>query len=438
MTEQLAALYAKHVATLTEGFGRALEAEGFDAVAIHSGKLVLQSDFDDNYWPMRPVPMFEYWASVPWPDCVVYVPFSGTPRLVVLRESSFWERPREPDWALIQRGLEVVEVNSHAALAEALPVTSRTAFIGAKPEHAAELGIELANPAGLLERLHDLRVIKTPYEVACLAEASRRAARGHEAIARAFFAGERSELRLHLTYLEASGQDDAETPYKNIVALGEAASILHHIFYRDAPAAKSLLVDAGARHRGYNCDITRTHADAAGPFADLVAGMEALQQAIVSEVAVGKPYEQLHDDAHRHLAKLLVESGIATVSEEACVEGGITRKLFPHGLGHSLGIQTHDVGCRKTPPKPENPFLRNTRTIEPGQIFTIEPGLYFIDSLLTELKEEHPDALDWSKVDALRPYGGIRIEDNVLVLPEGSTSNVRNFTREAFAALASG
>lgn len=437
MTEQLAALYAQHVTALTEGFGRALEAEGLDGVAIHSGKLVLQSDFDDNYWPMRPVPMFEYWASVPWPDCVVHVPAAGAPRLIVLREAGFWERPREPDWTLIQQGLEVVEVKSQAALAEAVPVTSRTAFIGAKPEHAGELGIEHANPSGLLDRLHELRVFKTPYEVECMAEASRRAARGHAAIARAFFGGERSELALHLTYLEASGQDDAETPYKNIVALGEAGSILHHVFYREAPSAKSLLVDAGARHRGYNCDITRSYADAAGPFADLISAMEALQQTVVSEVAVGKPYEQLHDDAHRHLARILVESGLARVGEEACVELGVTRKLFPHGLGHSLGIQTHDVGCKVKPPKPENPFLRNTRTIEPGQIFTIEPGLYFIDSLLADLKAEHPDALDWSKVDALRPYGGIRIEDNVLVLPEDSPSNVRNLTQEAFGALAS-
>lgn len=93
----------------------------------------------------------------------------------------------------------------------------------------------------------------------------------------------------------------------------------------------------------------------------------------------------------------------------------------------------HDVGCRLTEPRPENKFLRNTRTIAPGQVFTIEPGLYFIDALLAEARAgAHADSLDWALVDALRPFGGIRVEDNVVVLPEGSAENVRNLTREAF------
>ena len=68
-----------------------------------------------------------------------------------------------------------------------------------------------------------------------------------------------------------------------------------------------------------------------------------------------------------------------------------------------------------------------------GQVFTIEPGLYFIDTLLEELKSsEQSKFVDWTKIEMLRPYGGIRIEDNIVVLKEEDTADYRNLTREAF------
>jgi Xaa-Pro dipeptidase len=155
-----------------------------------------------------------------------------------------------------------------------------------------------------------------------------------------------------------------------------------------------------------------------------------LQQEIIRRIKPGMSYEDLHDDAHRLLAIALCELGIARASADELVARGVTRALFPHGLGHSLGVTVHDVGMKPRPPRPDNQFLRNTSVIEPGQVFTIEPGIYVIDSLLAPLEgDERRAMLDWDAIAALRPFGGIRIEDNVVVEDRGT----RNLTREAFA-----
>jgi Xaa-Pro dipeptidase len=91
----------------------------------------------------------------------------------------------------------------------------------------------------------------------------------------------------------------------------------------------------------------------------------------------------------------------------------------------------HDVGCKVTPPRPDNPWLRNTSDIAVGQVFTVEPGIYFIPELLDRLRGEPlGNKVNWPLVDALSPLGGVRIEDNVAVM-EGGT---RNLTREAWQA----
>ena len=75
----------------------------------------------------------------------------------------------------------------------------------------------------------------------------------------------------------------------------------------------------------------------------------------------------------------------------------------------------------------QHPFLRTSRIVEANQVFTIEPGLYFIESLLADLKQSaHKDMVNWQQVDAMRPYGGIRIEDNIIV----HQSHNENMTRD--------
>src|SRR5262249_25045549 len=124
------------------------------------------------------------------------------------------------------------------------------------------------------------------------------------------------------------------------------------------------------------------------------------------------------------VADILRDAGISRLPADELVAGGVTRAFYPHGLGHSLGLQCHDVGCALRPQRADNPFLRNTTKISSGQVFTIEPALYFIQALLARLRKS-PD-IDWKLVDAVAQFGGIRIEDDVVVQDRG----IRNLTRE--------
>src|SRR4051812_43583927 len=97
MAEDLLALYQAHVTGLAEKTSVALTSEGFDAIAIHSGVPNKRSEFDDVYWPLRPVPHFQHWAHLEWPDCALHLRVGRKPVLLYVRDRSFWERPAEPD-----------------------------------------------------------------------------------------------------------------------------------------------------------------------------------------------------------------------------------------------------------------------------------------------------------------------------------------------------
>jgi Xaa-Pro dipeptidase len=430
--------YVAHLAVLEARYARVLQAEGWDAVVLHSGSILKRSAFDDQAWPFRPVPHWQHWTALAEPDCALAVRVGRRPILFRPATRSFWESaPPRPEGPELGEVFEVVHADDPAKAREHFG-PGRVAFVGEDEARAASWGFppEAVRPAALVAALDALRVVKSEYEVACLAEANRRARAGHLALREAFAAGAASELDLHLLYLRATSQDDGETPYKNIVALGPNAATLHHVAYGRGASARdveSLLVDAGATCRGYGSDVTRTWTRGAGAtaaaFGQLVAGVEAMQRGLCAAVKVGMRYEDLHDQAHPLVAQVLRDVGIVRGSADEAVARGVTRAFFPHGLGHSLGLQTHDVGCGLRPPRGDNPFLRNTSDVAVGQVFTIEPGVYFIDALLQPLRMSIAASLvDWALVEALAPLGGVRIEDDLHVV--GGDAGTRNLTRE--------
>lgn len=433
------ALYRDHLRELSRRADRALAQSGFGALVVHAGFPPTQF-LDDQDYPYKPNPHFKAW--VPLTDnarsVLVYVP-GRRPKVLFYRPEDFWHKPaRLPDepWTA---GVDLVPLADAADAAKSWAKLRRPAFIG---EAAAFPGVAKGalNPRRLLERLHFDRAVKTPYEIECLRRANAIAARGHIATHAAFRAGE-PPFDAHLHYLEACRQREQELPYNSIIAYNENAAVLHyqHLEVRTPRPLRSLLIDAGADYRGYAADITRTWAARpSGAFAELLAAVDATQQALCREVIVGRDYRDVHLTAHRWLGDVLHRTRLIDVPGDEALELGLTRVFFPHGIGHLLGLQVHDVGGIMNRPgggerrRPEgHPYLRLTRMLEPGVVVTVEPGIYFIDLLLAGARKDRRQRrhIDWRLVEALRPYGGIRIEDNVVATARGP----ENLTRDAFA-----
>jgi Xaa-Pro dipeptidase len=439
----LVPLFEDHIKRIRHDTERALAqsreaGHAYEGIVFDAGSQTYYHA-DDHAIEFHPAPHFARFAPVAGPDhLLVFVP-GARPRLVRVVPRDYWYEPAAEPAHPYAQVLDVTTVASPEDAVREARAVARFAYIGGDPQRARALGIDprAVEPAALLAPLDWARAFKTPYEVACIREAARIASLGHHAV-RQGVEQRLSERQLHATFLAASGLLESESPYTNIIAWDDRSSILHYQTKRTSrpdPGAV-LLIDAGAVAHGYASDITRTYVrNGAHPvFRTLLDRMEAAQRRLVAAVRPGASFLDLHLTAHREIAEMLSETGVLKVSAAEAFERGLTRPFFPHGLGHHLGLQVHDIGGRQVSsggeqrdPPPAHPYLRTTRDLAPDHVVTIEPGLYFIPMLL-EPHREGPEAraFDWSLVDALVPSGGIRIEDDIRVTEKGHEDLTRD------------
>jgi len=438
MNARFAELYPQHLDIVKKRHDQALAETGYDHIIIFGGEIHIQF-LDDTYYPFKVNPHFKAWVPVvDNPHCfIVYTP-GAKPRLVYYQPVDYWYKPASAPKGYWTDHFDIRVIDSPEKATEHFPKDGRSAFVGEDNElHGGDV-----NPEALLNALHFERSWKTDYEIACLTEANVRGVRGHRAAAKAFREG-KSEFEIHIDFLLHSSQAEEELPYGNIIALNENASVLHYLNHlREKPGdlRYSFLIDAGAQYHGYASDITRTYArDEQGEFAQLIAAMDAMQQNLCTMAKPGVNYIDIHMAAHKGVATILADfEFVHGLDADGIVEKRISSAFFPHGVGHFLGLQVHDVagfhqdraGCIIA--KPEgHPYLRLTRIIDPRMVFTIEPGLYFIESLLADLQAgDNARYMNWTKVDEFRKFGGIRIEDDIVVTDKGHV----NLTRNAFAS----
>jgi len=433
-------LFADHLQQVTQRSAAALAKAGYDSLLLHAGTPPLLF-LDDHHLPFRVQAPFKVWAPLSdAPDSFVFFKPGSKPRLLIHQPVDYWHKSPSLPEAYWTAAFDIVSCATREAARTALPADlSRTAFVGAPFPELLQWGPGAINPEHLIAQLDYARAAKTPYEIACLREANLLGARGHLAAERAFRSGA-SEFEIALEFMRACGLREQELPYNPIVALNEGGAVLHYQFQeRRAPAkSHSLLIDAGAEFGGYASDITRTHSFADPEFADIVRRFDALQLKLCAQVRVGLDWRDFHQASYRAISEFLRDIGVINVSADHAIDTALTSVFYPHGIGHLLGLQVHDVGGLQRDPaggvieRPYNhPFLRLTRKLEDGFVVTVEPGFYFIDQLLEEAKQKPLGRMiEWSRVAQLRKFGGVRIEDDVVAVPGGH----ENLTRPAFQA----
>ena len=441
MTLQLTKAHQDHLNHIKSLWMEALDHCRHDAVWLSAGTEAPY--FRDDHGPaFRPNAYFTQWVDPAYahPGALLRITRDGAVDLFTPQPQDYWHAvPDVPEYlagAVTIHTFPSVDATFTAAAAQAATAQA-SAFIGTMDAGANEqLGTPC--PKALLDFMDYHRAQKTNFELELMRTASEIGVRGHIA-AEAAFRQNATEFDIHMAYLAASQQSESALPYANIVALNRHASFLHyqHQDRTHADPPRSLLIDAGGCHQGYASDITRTYVAEGGQhdtFRGLLSRMQAHQQALLSQVQPGIRFADLHHAMHMGLSHVLVDCELVSCSAEEALTQGITRAFCPHGLGHLLGLQVHDAGGHLAnpwgeidPPASEYPALRFTRAVAQDYVFTIEPGLYFIDMLLDELAANKAP-VNWPLVDTLRPYGGIRIEDNVRVTATG----IENLTRDAW------
>lgn len=423
-------LYQEHLAVLCNRYENAMAHFGLDAIVLASGEKSYYFQ-DDHTHPFHAYSGAQQWLPFTLgAETYVILKTGEKPTLIWPVRDDFWHAPNpvpSGDW---QQNWNIVTAKKTDKWFSDLP--NKTAWLGPQ---AMPFAIVCE---GLKAYVDFAKAVKTDFEIQAMRQASKRGAAGHIAAKEAFLAGG-SELEIHLAFLKASQQSAFQEPYPGIVGLDEHAAVLHyeHKSIEQVANSRTLLIDAGANEHGYASDITRTFTRHDDDFNALINDLDVMEQKLCRSAISGVAFQDLHQNTLAGIAALLLEHKICALSVEEQLAKRIPQVFFPHGLGHLLGLQVHDVGGHQidqtgtlSMPDDSAPFLRLTRKLEKNMVITIEPGLYFIPMLLDKMQADIlGHGCDMARIQHFMPYGGIRIEDNVVVkndLPE-------NLTRNAFS-----
>jgi Xaa-Pro aminopeptidase len=260
----------------------------------------------------------------------------------------------------------------------------------------------IADPRSIV---HGMRLFKEPRELDVLRRAAAISAEAHEAAARLAVPGA-FEYELEAALLHTFRRRGASGPaYSPIVGSGANATVLHYV-RNDQKLAESdlVLIDAGCELEGYASDVTRTYPVGgrfAGPARALYEVVLAAQAAALERCRPGATLPEVHDTAVRRLVEGLLELGLLEGDVQELIAREAYRAYYMHSTSHWLGLDVHDVGSYRVAGEP--------RRLEPGLVFTVEPGLYV--------------SKDDEKADARFRGIGVRIEDDV-VITEGGHENL--------------
>ncbi|MBK97531.1 MAG: Xaa-Pro aminopeptidase [Balneola sp.] len=294
--------------------------------------------------------------------------------------------------------------------------------------HSHKLEVTTDSEA-LIEALNDARVIKTEEELECLRKASQVNDEAYKRVIESWKPGMYEyQAKAIFTKVQMSNglQQDA---YNGIYASGPNSAILHYVSNnRQTQDGELFLIDAGFEYEGYAADFSRTF-PVNGRFsanqAEVYEVVLTAQKQVIEAIKPGVRMEDLHMMSASTMMEGLLDMGIVKGSLNSVMKANIFALFFPHGLGHFLGLDTHDVGgYPKGVERIDRPgifYLRARRELEAGMVVTIEPGIYFVPSVLEPaLKDPSKQMfLNAEKLYEFMDFGGIRIEDDIVVTENG-------------------
>lgn len=426
-------LFKEHLDSRLLKINKILQSENLDSLFIDSGNSEPYF-LDDQAPPFKENPHFLYLCPAQGENHILEIKLDQKPTLHIYNPTDFWHQHyswQELDWSALYE----IRTYDDPKLFWKNTTTQSSQILSPRPQLAIQGGIQLISTQ-IMSQLNWLRLSKTPYEIDCIRKSNSRASHGHLAAKQCFLEGG-SEFNIMMAYLTASRQRESQLPYNNIIALDQHAAILHYQNLSQQKNGQSLLIDAGFRYRGYCSDISRTyfHESAHPVYKDICHSVTALQQDLWKSLRVGSLYPEIQEQAFQGITQILVDSQVIKCNLNDALKTRIAGYFYPHGVGHGLGLQVHDI-CGKqlsangdlAQKDDRHPFLRTLRSVQENDVLTIEPGLYFIPQFLEELQSstQLKSVINWPLVNELKSFGGVRIEDDIWVSKEGPI----NLTRE--------
>ena len=418
--------------------------------AVPEGAILLPGNLDAprnyaaNIYPFRQDSSFLYFTGIDHPGLALVLTPEG--------ESILFGDPGHPDdviWSGAHPGLadhaRSAGIERHADIAE-LPAVLAGAPVHYLPPYrgdnrlrlAAWLGrtpteVEAGPSAELTAAVVAQREIKSDEEIAEIEQAVAVSALMYRLAFHNAQPGLK-EAQIMGAMLGVALAHDRQPSFPSIVTVhGE---VLHNETYGNALSeGRLLLVDSGVESaRRYCSDITRT-LPVGGVFSprqkEIYQVVLAAQEASFAAAGPGATNRDVHLAAARAVAEGLIELGLMRGDPEAAVAAGAHALFFPHGIGHMLGLDVHDmedlgdaVGYDPGVARSEQfglNYLRLARELKPGFVITVEPGIYFIPALIDRWQAEsrHEAFIDYAQVEGYRDFGGVRIEDDLLITDEG-------------------
>lgn len=347
-----------------------------------------------------------------------------------------WEGPVEPLSSLAEK------VGATTAPLERLPSVINRSEVHYLPPYRGDreifiketLGIKIPYSATLIRAVVAQRSVKSPEELAEMARAVNITRDMHQAAMKATRPG-RIEYEVVAEILKTAKSHNAELAYPIILSVNGQTLHNHH-HGNGMKAGQLLLNDSGAEtDMGYAGDITRTF-PVSGRFTakqkeiyEIVLKMETES---IASLRPGLAYRDVHLNANRILLEGLSALGLVNGDVETMVQEGVGGLFMPHGLGHAIGLDVHDmedlgeqyVGYREGQERSTQLGLKSLRLakeLETGNVLTVEPGCYFIPELIRKYRSEgiFTQYVNYARLEDYLDFGGIRIEDNVAITENG-------------------